>query len=250
MPLTALAPAEIVAAHPNVVAAPIDGVIKDILVPPGAQVAEGTPLVTFVDTKLHNDAEVSARAKSVAEAKYFKALQSAISTQKEVQDLSIAKSELAVAEAELTYAQNMLSHAEIRAPKAGLVIYSAKSDWIGKPVAVGERVIDIADTSQVEIKIDLPVSDAIALQEGGPVKLFLDGDPLHPVEAVIDRVAYRPSTTPDHQLILRSFGRFKEGTTPLRIGLRGTARLTGEKVSLAFYLFRRPFALLRQKVGI
>jgi len=37
---------------------------------------------------------------------------------------------------------------------------------------------------------------------------------------------------------------------PHRIGLRGTAKLYGEKVSLAYYLLRRPITFVRQHLGI
>jgi hypothetical protein len=40
-----------------------------------------------------------------------------------------------------------------------------------------------------------------------------------------------------------------EGKTE-RIGLRGTAQISGEQVSLGFYLFRRPIAGLRQYLGM
>ena len=35
-----------------------------------------------------------------------------------------------------------------------------------------------------------------------------------------------------------------------RIGSRGTAKLYGPNVPLAFYLFRRPFAVARQWLGL
>jgi hypothetical protein len=248
VPLTTLAPAEVVAASPSQIAAPIDGVIKDVLVAPGSTVSAGTPLVRFVDTKPRSDVEVATRAKALAEARYFKVLQSALSTDKDMEELSIAKGELAVATVELSAAREVLSRTEVKADRAGLAIYSAKSDWIGKPVTVGERIMEIGDPARTELKIDLPISDAIALKPGDSVALFADGDPLRPIEAKVARVGYRPVVAHDQQMVFRIFATFADAEAR-RIGLHGTARVSGDKVSLWFYLLRRPLSMLRQQVG-
>jgi hypothetical protein len=249
MPLSVLAPAEVVGATPTLITAPIDGVVKEVLIPPGVHVDAGEALVTLIDTKLRNDVEIAGKAKSVAEAKYFKVLQSAVSTQKDMQDLSIAKSELSIAEAELANARDLLARSIVKAPRAGVLVYSAKSDLVGKPVALGERMMEIADPESLELRIDVPVSDAIALEAGGSVKLFLDGEPLQAIDATIDRIGYRAVATQDRQLAFRAFAHF-EDDRQLRLGLRGTARLQGKSVRLGFYLLRRPIAFLRQKVGL
>jgi hypothetical protein len=248
VPLTSLAPAEIVPAAPSIVAAPIDGVVREILVAPGSMVEPGAVLIRFVDTKMRNDFEIAQRAKELAEARYFKALQSALSTQKEMEEISIAQGELAVAKAELAASESMLSRSEVRAEKAGLVIYSSPTDWIGKPVQTGERMMEIGDPSKVEVRIDLPVSDSIALKTGSAVGLFLDGDPLGKIAGAVTRTSYRPFLSPEQQMIYRVYADFEDRAAH-RIGLRGTARVSGESVPLIYYLVRRPLSSLRQRIG-
>lgn len=249
VPMSTLAPAEIVAAQPALVTAPIDGVIADVLVAPGAWVEKGTPIVRFVDVKLRSDAELARRNKNVAEARHFKVMQSAISTQKDMADLATTKAELDVAVAELAYAEEMLRRAEIRAERSGLLIYSAKSDWLGKPVATGERLMEIGDPARTEIKIELPVSDAIVLQAGSRVSLFLDGDPLRAIAGSIERTSYRPTPTAEQQLAFRLHAKLTDGEQR-RIGSRGVARVDGESVSLWLYLLRRPISAVRQRLGL
>ena len=247
--MSALAPAEVVAAAPALVTSPIDGVIGEILVAPGAWVEKGTPIVRFVDVKLRSDAELARRNKSVAEARHFKVMQTAISTQRDMQDLATTKAELDVAIAELAFADEMLQRTEIRAERAGLLIYSAKSDWLGKPVAVGERLMEIGDPANTELKIELPVSDAIVLHPDSRVALFLDGDPLRAVGGTIKRTAYRPTQTADQQLAFRLHAKFDDNAKR-RIGLRGIARVEGEGVPMWFYLLRRPISAVRQRIGL
>lgn len=249
VPLSALAPAEIVASEPMLVTAPIDGVIEDVLAAPGAWVERGAVVVRYVDVKQRNDVEVASRSRAVAEARYFKVVQSALATQKEMQDLATAKAELDVANAELAYANDLLARSRIKAERAGLLIYSAKSDWVGKPVATGEKLMEIGDPANSEIRIDLPVSDAIALKPGGSISLFLDGDPLRAIGGTITRTSYRPALTAEQQLAFRIHAKF-DIVKPHRIGSRGVARVNGETVSLWFYLFRRPMSAVRQRIGL
>lgn len=249
VPMSALAPAEIAAAEPMLVTAPIEGVIADIMVAPGEWVEKGLPILRFVDVKLRNDVEVARRNKAVAEARHFKVMQSSVATQKDMQELATTKAELDVAVAELKFAEDMLARSVIKAERSGLLIYAAKSDWIGKPVAVGERLMEIGDPASTEIKIDMPVTDAIAIDHGSRVSLFLDGSPLSSIEGRVYRTSYRPTPTADQQMAFRVYARFTDAT-PRRIGMRGVARVENGTVSLWFYLLRRPISALRQRFGL
>lgn len=249
VPMSALAPAEVVAETPSLVTAPIEGVIGDILLPPGSAVERGQPIVRFVDMTLRSDVEVAKRHLAVAKANHFRVVQSSTATQKNMEDLATTKAEYDVARAELDYAEQLLSRSVITAPASGLLIYSAKSDLIGRPVAVGERLMEIGDPKSTEIKIELPVSDAIALKSGGDVALFLDGNPLQAIPGVITRISYRPAMSAHQQLVYRVHARFA-GDATRSIGLRGVARVSGDTVPLGFFLFRRPIAAVRQWAGL
>lgn len=253
VPMSSLAPAEVVAMEPALITAPMDGVIDKILAPPGALVEKDAPIVQIVDVKLRSDFDVARRNKEVAHARYFKIVQSATANQsedqKDLHELASAKAELDVAAAEFEFARDMLSRSLIKAPRAGLLIYSAASDWSGKPVRTGERILEIGDPAKTEVKIDLPVSDAVSLRDGGHIALFLDGDPLTAIPGEITRANYRPTANAEHQLVYKVHARFGDGHAR-RIGLRGVARVSSHDVPLWFYLFRRPISGLRQRFGL
>ena len=46
-----------------------------------------------------------------------------------------------------------------------MVLFDSPSEWIGKPVQTGERVMRVADPDAVEIEAWVPVGDAIPLAE-------------------------------------------------------------------------------------
>ena len=249
VPMSSLAPAEIVARDPILVTAPIDGVIDAILPAPGAWVEKDALILKFVDVKLRNDYEVAKRNEEVAHARYFKVVQMATALQKDIEELAVARTELDVSSAELDAVKDMLARAEVRAAKSGLLMYSSKSEWLGRPVRVGERIMEIGDPDNIELKIELPVSDAISLRNGSVVALFLDGNPLNSIEGEITRTNYRPTLTADRQLVYVIHAKLA-GDALRRIGLRGVARVSADMVPLWFYLFRRPVSGLRQRLGL
>jgi hypothetical protein len=95
----------------------------------------------------------------------------------------------------------------------------------------------------------LPVADAIAIQTPAEVDFFPDTDPLNIIQCTLVRAAYEPEKTPEDIIAYKLIAHL-EPTSPIqRIGSRGTAKIYGERVSLFYYLFRRPITALRQWLG-
>lgn len=243
-----LAPAEVVGARATPVASPADGVVREIFVEPGDRVEAGAALFALVDTKPRNDLEVAEKNRAVALAKYRRLVQSAVANHGDGREIAVARADLDVAEAEAGLARDLHERTRIAAPRAGVVVFSARTDWVGRPVTTGERVMEVVDPGELELKIDLGLSDALQMRVGTRVRLFLDGDPLASSSAEVSRIGYRPVPNAERQLVHRVFADFVDA--PLRLGARGTARIDGERVMLGYYLFRRPIAALRQKIGL
>ena len=250
VPMTLLAPFEITPEDPVIVAAPIEGVIDDILVEPSDRIVTDQPLVRFTDTALRNRLDVAEREMSVAEARLKQASQLAFNDMQGRHDMSVARAEWDLKTAERDFAKSMFERAVIKAPRAGVAVYADKKAMIGRPVAVGERLMQIADPARVEATIDVAVGDAIAMPSGATVKLFLDSDPLNAREAKITEADYLARPRPGNILAYRVVAQFEAPGGLPRLGARGTAQIYGERVMLAYYLFRRPIAALRQWAGL
>ena len=248
--LSALAPVEVVAKNPVLVTSPMEGVIADIKVAPNSLVTAGQLLFVYEDTVLRNQHLIAEKTLAVKQAEYKKAKQGAFRDNKSKAQIALLKTEVELAESELNYAAELLARIHVSAVQNGLLIYSNKDDWIGKPVQVGERIMQIANPEQMELRIDLPVEDAIALSEGAEVDVFLDIDPLRPLGAKVKYNSYRASLTARDVLAYTVNASFNQSYKDIRIGLQGTAKVYGEEVSLFFYLFRRPIATVRQYLGL
>jgi multidrug resistance efflux pump len=232
VPLTTLAPVEVAPQDPFVVAAPVAGVVERILVLPGAQVSEGDPLVQLVDTTLRSDFEVAQQRLEVARAKTLRFQQASVEDASAKRELAIAQTEESVAAVERDYARAMLEKSRIKAQQAGVALYGDPRDWMGRPVAVGEAILRVADPRRVEFQIKVPVADAVNLRDGAEARIFLDAAPLQHIEARVVRAAYKAETDPAGIASFMVTARATdpaEGAAPWACG---TAKLYGERVSL------------------
>ena len=159
--MSALAPVEVIAMNPYVIAAPFEGVIDEVLVQPSAQVAGGDVLFRFVDITLRNKFDAAEKTAQVAEAKYRRSAQAAFADTQARHELTIAAAEMGQARAERDYAREMLDKGVVKAPMAGIAVFANKDDWKGRPVSTGEKVMLIAKPGETALRIDLPVKDAI-----------------------------------------------------------------------------------------
>lgn len=251
VPLTALAPAEVVPQGARVIAMPIEGQVQEVLVSPSQRIEKGAPLIRLLDTVWRNKLEIAEREVTVAESRVAKANQLAITDTRGRHELGIARAELALRVAERTYAREMYERLLIRAPAAGIALFSDKKDLLGRPFSVGERLMDIADPAMLELKIELAVSDSLLLGNGARVKAFMDTDPLSHIEAAITRFDYQARLNDSRIAVHRVFADATAGgSTRLRLGARGTAQVHGPRTSLAYLVFRRPITALRQWAGL
>lgn len=248
--LSALAPVEIVANNPLIVSAPIDGVVREIIVSPNTMVDKGQTLLEFEDTSFRNAVSIAKKTLSVTQAELLKATQAAFGDNKSKAEIAVLKSQVELRQSELDYAEDLLEHVTVTANKSGLLIYTDKDDWKGKPVSIGQQIMQIADPSQVKLKIELPIDDAILIENNAEVEVFLDISPLNSLPAKITHTSYKAVITASDVLAYKLDAEFTQDTSNLRIGLQGTAKIYGETVTLFFYLFRRPISAVRQFIGV
>lgn len=250
VPLTALAPVEIVERNAGIVAAPIDGVISKILVKPNETVRFGQPIMRFEDTTLRNRFQIADREMNVAKTKYDRAQRAAFSDPRSRHELQLAKTEYELKKAERDYASDVLARAEVKAPRDGILIYSDANKLIGRPVKTGERLMKIGATNEIQARIDLPVSDSIVIAKDTKVRLFLDAAPFQPRLASILSESYHAEPNASQQLVYKINAQLDEEKFYPRIGARGTAQIYGQTVPMFFFLLRKPISAFRQYFGL
>lgn len=247
--LTVLAPGELVAAQPAVVRAPLDGVVEHVHVQPNQIIQQGEPLFSLDEGQIASRLEVSQTALQTAEAEYRQFAQLALGDARSKAQLAAQAGRIGERRAEQAFQSGQRERAQVLAPQAGMVLFDAPSEWIGRPVQTGERVMRIAQPDAVEIEAWLPIGDAIPLEPGAPVRLYLASDPLASIEARVRYVAYDAVARPDGSHAYRVRAEVTRADRA-RIGLKGTAKLQGSRVSLAYWVLRKPWASVRQWVAL
>lgn len=245
-----LAPAEIVAYKPLVVSAPVDGIIKQFHIQPNTQVKKGQLLFSLDDTALRNRYEIAKKSLDVARANFLQVSQKAFSNEKSKGELALLKARVDQKTAEVNYTAELLERIDVRAENDGVAVFTDINDWIGQPVQIGQKVLFLADSENTELQIWLPVDDAINLEPGSEVRVFLNIDPTNPLQAKIRQTSYEAQLKEDRLLAFLLKAEFVNTDNKPRIGHKGTAKLYGRKVSLFYYLMRRPISAIRQLLGL
>ena len=246
--LTVLAPGELVPANPAVIRAPLDGVIDAFHVQPNEQVRQGQPLFGFDEALIQSRLDVARQALATAETEYRQTAQQALSDPRSKAQLAVLTGKIEEKRADVAYGAEQVARARVLAPRDGIALFDDPSEWIGRPVAIGERVMRIAAPRDVEVEAWVPLADAIPLDDGSALALHLNATPLEPVRATLRYFAHDAVERPDGSFAYRVRARLTESTDH-RVGLKGTARFSGRWVPLAYWALRRPLAGLRAATG-
>lgn len=250
MHLSVLAPAELVPANPALIRSPIEGVIDEFFVTPNQKVTEGQLLFKLNLTTLTSRLNVAEQETQIAGSEYRQSSLQSLTDAKSRTQLVPQEGKAAQKRVEAEYLQDLLSKAQIKSPKSGVVLFDDPSEWIGKPVAAGEKVMVVANEGDVEIEAWIPVSDAIILPKDTSVVLYLNATPLSPVDGHLRYMGHEPILRPDGTYAYRLRAKLDPGESGARVGLKGTAKISGQYVPLLYLVLRKPLGGMRQFLGI
>lgn len=248
--LTSLAPAEISALKPIPVTSPVDAVVNRVVVKPNQEVKAGQVLAILDDTTIRNRQAIAEKALEIARADLQRVVYKAFGDEASRLELQVLEARVREKTAELSHLSEVLSRLTLTAPQGGIAVFSDAEEWAGRPVQVGQRVMMIADPSLVDVTVYLAPEDALDLQAGGEVTVYLHTDPLSPLQAAITYASYEAVPAADGKLAYLVRAELAGGQVRPRVGLRGTAKISAGRVSLAFFLFRKPLGFLRRAAGL
>jgi hypothetical protein len=247
--LTVLAPGELVPAKPATIRAPLDGVIAEFSVRPNQVVAAGQPLFAFDQAPIGSRLDVAREALATAQAEYRQNAQLMLNDPRVRTQLAATLGKVAEKQAQADFLAGQAQRSRVLAPQAGIVLFDDPSEWIGRPVQTGERILQVAAADDVEIEAWVPIGDAIPLAANAPLQLYLAASPLTPLSGTLRYMSHRATARPDGSYAYRVRATL-DAAAGQRIGLKGTAKLGGERVPLAYWMLRRPLAAIRQFIAL
>ncbi len=216
---------------------------------PNQLVAKDSLLLSLDAAALQTRFDVARQAQATAEEEFRQAAQAAVTDDDSKLDMALKHGALEARALELGYTSEQLARVQIKAPQAGVAVFADANEWVGKAVAMGERIMVLANPAELELTIQLPAADAINLKPGARIKLYPNGSPLTAYTATLHSIAYRAEPTEHQVLAYRVKARFQAGEALPRLGTQGTAKLYGSWVPLVYYALRRPLTAARQWLG-
>ncbi len=243
--LSVLAPAELVPRDPWIVRAPFDGTLDRLQVDTNQVVKAGDALFEYDTSLIESRLEVVKAELATAESEYRQASQLAMQSIVARGNLPAAKGKVEERRLELRYLEERLEKSAVSAEVDGVVFVDSPENWAGRPLVAGQQVLRLVEPSRMEVEAWLGVGDAIALETGDSVRLYLSSSPLDPVICEIRYISHEAFRRPNGSYAYRVRATIVDSAEH-RVGLKGTARLTAGRVPLVYWALRRPLAAARE----
>lgn len=249
IPLRVVAPCEVVPNDPILITAPLNGIIHQIDVVPGENVEKGTQLFQYDKRVPLQELKVAQKELEITESELNRTMTQGVNDSSSLAEYAVLELKLQKDQLNLDLAEYRASQLRVISPGSGVAMLDNPEEWRGKPVKLGERVMVITDPHNSKVKIWVPESDNVILDRTKPVKVFLN---VNPSVSHIAQLSYIASFTGVNEQQIPGFEAEAQWTDPkpeVKMGLKGTAILYGENVTLFYYLIRKPWAFLRNLIG-
>jgi hypothetical protein len=247
--LSVIAPGQLVSSNPSVIRSPLDGIVERVLVQPSQRVQVGTPLVEFDRISLASRLDVALQALATAEAEYRQYAQQALTEPKAKAQMAAAQGRIEEKRTEVSYLDALNKRAILTAPRDGIALLDDPSEWVGRPVSTGERILMVADEKEAEIEAWLSPGDLIDLPGGAEATIFLNARPLSPVSGTVRYVTHEALLQPEGHYAYRLRATLLPGEDALRVGLKGSVKVNGRFVPFSYWVLRKPLAVARAFIG-
>lgn len=229
---------------------PFDGTIVRGFVRPGDSIQAGDLLAEMDDRTLNM------QLAGVA-AEHLRALRK---QSVELANHDISAFQMAKLEAERLAAEEELlrfrkKHLQIRSPLNGIILSGSTDRAEAAAVRQGQVLFEIGSPKLQRIDVEVPATEIACVKVGQPVTVWVEGFESTVLQGTIDRI-HSQAELRGGQLVfiaevpfdvdsIRAKSYVGEIATNYQPGMRGSARIDGDRHPLAWNLFRRPYEVLR-----
>lgn len=250
VPLRVVAQCEVVPKDPILITAPLDGIVAEVLIHPGDYVNKDQPVFEYDKRAPLHDLKVAQKELQIIQAEVNRAATLGLTEPKSLAELGVLKLKQEKEQVQLDLAEYYASRLTVMAPADGIVMIDNPDEWRGKPVKIGEKVMVISNPNQSKIKIWLPEDDNIVLNPHDEISIFLNVEPEKRRAALLEYIANESSINEKNMTTFIAEANWVNHPADIKLGLKGVAVLYGEDVSLFYYIMRKPWASLRNLLGI
>ncbi len=231
---------EIIPKRENFYYAPYDGVIAQSNLPRGSKVKPGDPIIVYdteellfrlADAQKSYD-EISAELETVQRQSF-----NDIRLRGKVLLLELKKDK---AEIQVRKNRWLLSQSIVKSDHEGILDIGERNELNGRAVRSGEKLFEVLSTSDLMAEVMLKEGNASVLndQKQLSITLYLHNRPEMPINGKIVSISPKPILMENKSYCYLIKFELAEKQPGIICGMRGIARVSGGKVTLAYYLFR------------
>ena len=250
VPLRIVAPCEVVPKDFYIVTAPLNGIIAKVDVKPGQQIKQGEALYEYDPRVPTQELKIAEKQVLLMNAEINRATAVSVEEHQSSGDLATGNIKLQKAELDLAFAQNNFKELTGKAPISGVALIDNPDEWQGKPVKLGEKILLIANPDQTKVRMWIPESDNIQIDKTIPVRIYLNPNPEINYYVKLNFISHEANLTDKHISSFEAEGEWIGEDNKAKLGVKGSAVLYGEKVSLLYYILRKPLSTLREFTGL
>ena len=217
-----------------------DCVVKNCFFNDGDAVKAGDRILEYDTDRMRFQLAASEAAFKEANAEYEQVLKASFTDRENLGRLKVLAFKRDSAKVSIEEAKWYLAHSVVTAPVSGiLAIAGGSADKLaGRALRLGEKQFDILSDKGMIAEIMVNEKDASVLEGNPRITLFLHTRPELPIPVKILSSRFYPELTEQNIYSYNVKAEMENNVPGLRFGMRGVARVTGEKVKLGYYLFR------------
>lgn len=250
VPLRVVAPCEVVSKNPVLITAPLEGIIAEMDVKPGEMIHEGQTLFSYDKRVPLQQLKIAEKQVEVTNAQLNRVLTVGLADPASLNEAAVWKIQLAKDNIELDLARYHAGQLDVTAPTQGIALFDNPDDWRGKPVKVGERIMVLSRPGHTKVRILLPERDNIVIETEKPIKIALNISPLTTLYAKLIYVSDYSIVSDKGVPSFTAEAEWVDEEPDIKLGLKGTAILYGGNVPLFYWIIRKPWAKVREIVGM
>lgn len=212
--------ATVVPAQRRIVAAQVDGVIKQIPVREAEDVRAGQLLAQLDDSdnrvlleRARTDLDLARRQLAEAEAR------------RDLGAAQQARLRVEMHQAEVALYQEKVEQAQLRSPIDGLIVTSKVEEKVGQRLEAGDTFCEVVEQERMALEMNVPETQISFVRPGSPVAIKLNTFPTDTLRGTVERVSAQTVTAENEQFfVVRAV--FPNPGGRVRTGMVGRAKIT------------------------
>jgi biotin carboxyl carrier protein len=225
----------------QIVTAPFDGFIAQVLVRPGESVVKGQLLARLDDRELKLEQNKYTSERDQAAGKLRQAMAA-----RDAAAMAAAQADVQQAEAQLALVESKLARAGLMAPMDGLVVTGDWAQQIGGPVETGKEMFEVATTDGYRVVLHVPDRDIVRVKAGQQGILRLTGQPQVTYDFEVERVT-ATARVEDGVNGFRVESEWRGNVPALSPGMQGVGKIQVSRTNLLTLWTRSSVDWLRLK---